>query len=220
MIIVGAKGFAKEVLEVLTQIGLPENLYFFDNVSKDTPDLIAGRFPVLRSFEDAAKVIAQEKDKRFLLGVGNPAVRFNLCKTFEKIGGQSSSLASANAFIGMNGTVIGEGSIIMMGAVVTTDISLGKGCLVNYNSTIGHDSKVGDFVEISPGANISGRCTIGNYCMIGANAVILPDITLGENVIVGAGAVVTKDVPDNSLVVGVPAVIRKTLRAFNSTSHS
>lgn len=218
MIIVGAKGFAKEVLEVLTQIGLPESLYFFDNVSKDTPDLVAGRFPVLHSFEDAAKIITQQTDKRFLLGIGNPAGRFNLCTAFEKIGGQLSSLVSTDAFVGANGTMIGNGSIIMMGAVVTTDISLGKGCLVNYNSTIGHDTEVGEFVEISPGANISGRCKIGDYSIIGANAVILPDIILGKNVTVGAGSVVTKDVPDNSLVVGVPAVIRKTLPPFNSKS--
>ena len=45
---------------------------------------------------------------------------------------------------------------------------------------------------------------------IGAGAIILPGVTIGENVIVAAGAVVTKDVPDNTIVGGVPAkIIRK-----------
>lgn len=45
---------------------------------------------------------------------------------------------------------------------------------------------------------------------IGAGAIILPGITIGENAVVGAGAVVNKDVPDNTVVAGVPAkVIRE-----------
>lgn len=46
---------------------------------------------------------------------------------------------------------------------------------------------------------------IGNDVWIGGNVTILPGVTIGNNVVVAAGAVVTKDVPDNSLVGGVPA---------------
>ena len=52
--------------------------------------------------------------------------------------------------------------------------------------------------------------TIGSDVWLGGNVTILPGVTIGNNVIVAAGAVVTKDVPDNSLVGGVPArLIRK-----------
>lgn len=46
---------------------------------------------------------------------------------------------------------------------------------------------------------------IGNDVWIGGNVTILPGVTIGNNVVVAAGAVVNKDVPDNSLVGGVPA---------------
>lgn len=46
---------------------------------------------------------------------------------------------------------------------------------------------------------------IGDDVWIGANAVILPGVTIGKHCVVAAGAVVTKDVPDNSIVGGVPA---------------
>lgn len=49
---------------------------------------------------------------------------------------------------------------------------------------------------------------IGNNVMIGAGAVILGDISVGDNSIIGANAVVLEDVPENSIAVGVPAVIR------------
>ena len=52
---------------------------------------------------------------------------------------------------------------------------------------------------------------IGNDVWIGANAVILPGVTIGKHCVVAAGAVVTKDVPDNSLVAGVPAKLIKQI---------
>jgi len=42
-------------------------------------------------------------------------------------------------------------------------------------------------------------------CWIGAGAIIMPGTTIGKSAIVGAGAVVTKNVPDNDVVVGIPA---------------
>lgn len=48
---------------------------------------------------------------------------------------------------------------------------------------------------------------------IGAGAIILPGVTVGENAIVGAGSVVTRDVPDNTVVAGVPAkLIRNSVK--------
>lgn len=46
---------------------------------------------------------------------------------------------------------------------------------------------------------------------IGAGAIILPGVTVGENAVVAAGAVVSKDVPDNTIVAGVPAKIIKSI---------
>lgn len=53
--------------------------------------------------------------------------------------------------------------------------------------------------------------TIGDDVWIGTNAVILPGVTIGRHVVVAAGAVVTKDVPDHSLVAGVPAKVVKSI---------
>jgi acetyltransferase-like isoleucine patch superfamily enzyme len=54
---------------------------------------------------------------------------------------------------------------------------------------------------------------IGDDVWIGANAVILPGVTIGNHCVIAAGAVVTKDVPDNTLVGGVPAKVIKYLTA-------
>lgn len=49
---------------------------------------------------------------------------------------------------------------------------------------------------------------------IGAGAIILPGVTIGQNAVVAAGAVVSKDVPDNTVVGGVPARILKDISGF------
>ena len=53
---------------------------------------------------------------------------------------------------------------------------------------------------------------IGDDVWIGANAVILPGVTIGKHAVVAAGAVVTTDVPDNTVVGGVPAKVIKKLQ--------
>lgn len=56
-----------------------------------------------------------------------------------------------------------------------------------------------------------GQIYIKKNAWIGANTTILPGVTIGENAIVAAGAVVSKDVPDNTIVGGIPAKIIKTI---------
>ncbi len=56
-----------------------------------------------------------------------------------------------------------------------------------------------------------GHIHIKKNAWIGAGATILQGVTIGENAIVAAGAVVSKDVPDNTVVGGIPAKIIKTI---------
>lgn len=53
--------------------------------------------------------------------------------------------------------------------------------------------------------NHFGKIIVDEYTFIGAKAVIMPGVHIGKNCVVGVGSVVTKNVPDNSVVAGVPA---------------
>jgi len=210
MLIVGAKGFAKEVLEILHQLNQLENLVFYDDVNKDIPKKIFGKFSVLKTMQEA-KNYFKTIDNRFTIGIGNPVLRKQLSDKFTAIGGEITSIISPKATIGHYGNQIEVGCNIMTGTVITSDIYIKKGALINLNCTIGHDSILGNFVELSPGVHISGNCKIGDYTVLGTNASVLPKLTIGKNVIIGAGSLVTKNLPDNCLALGIPAKILKEL---------
>jgi len=213
MLIVGAKGFAKEVLEIFYQLGQTDNIAFYDDVNKDIDDLLFNRFPVLKNEEEVKKFFI--KDKRFTIGIGNPMLRYKLYKRFIKLGGKLISSISPFAVVGNFDVKISKGVNILSGVQISNSVKIGSGCLVYYNSVITHDCKIGKFVEISPSSVILGRVKIGEFSHIGANATILPDIRIGNNVIVGAGAVVTKDIPDNEIWLGNPARFFKVNKPLN-----
>lgn len=214
MLVIGAKGFAKEILEVLYQNNNIQDLAFFDDVNDDVQGLLYNQFPILKSVEEAENYF-KIKSNKFTIAIGNPILRKKLFEKFTKIGGEFTSTISSNTNIGHFGNTIQNGCNIMMGTKITNDVIIKKGTLINLNCTISHDCVIGEFVEISPGVNITGNCTIGDYTTLGTNCTILPKITIGKNVIVAAGAVVTKDIPDNCMVAGVPAIYKKDLQPLD-----
>lgn len=214
MLIVGAKGFAKEVLEILYQSNAIDNVVFYDDININVPNKLFNKFPILNTL-DEAKAYFKTTDNRFTIGIGSPILRKKLHDKFIALGGVLTTTVSPNANIGNFGVAIGKGCNILDQTILSTDITVGLCAIIYYNSVLTHDVRIGDFVEISPGAILLGRCVVGNYSQIGSHATILPDIVLGQNVIVAAGAVVTKNIPDNCMVAGVPAVIKKQLEPLS-----
>lgn len=210
MLIIGAKGFAKEVLEICHTNNDLQNLAFYDDVNNDLKGLLYDTFPIIKTIEEA-KLFLNQTDDKFTIGIGKPILRKKIADQFTKLGGKLSSTISSKADIGSYGIVIGDGANILDGVKISNDVKMGIAPIIYYNSVVTHDVIIGDFVEISPDVKILGRAKIGNYCQLGAGSIILPDIIIGNNVIIGAGTVVTKDLPDNCTAVGIPAkIIKKT----------
>ena len=210
MLVIGAKGFAKEVLEILHSLDSLNDISFYDDVNADIGDFIYNKFPILKSEKEAQEFLIST-NTTFTLGIGNPVLRYKLYKKFKHLGGEFSSTISPFSLMGNYQVEIGTGTNILPSVTISNSVVIGKGCLIYSGVTITHDCQIQKFVEISPNATLLGNVRVGAFCHIGASATILPKLTIGKNVIVGAGAVVTKDIPDNSMVVGVPAKVIKEL---------
>ena len=209
MLVLGAGGFAMQLLDTLAELNMENNLVFFDDTMGSECRYIHGKFPVINSMDLAIDHF--EGDKRFLLGTGNPSVRKMLLDKFNGIGGNVLQIISPSLVSGKYNVNIGYGVSILHGVVIESGVSIGDGCLINLNCTITHGSILGNFCEIGPGAMIAGNAQIGEYSTLGAGAIILPNVKVGKHVTVAAGAVVTKDMPDNVMVAGIPAIIKKSL---------
>ena len=110
-------------------------------------------------------------------------------------------------------------------------ISIGKRFFANFNFTVLDEAPVtiGDDCFIGPNVSIYTAChstdpverntrrewakpvTIGNNVWIGGSVTILPGVTVGDNVTIGAGSVVTRNIPSNTVAVGNPCKVIKSL---------
>lgn len=212
MLIVGAKGFANEILEIIHQSENLENLAFYDDLNFYENKTLYG-FPILNS-EDQAIDYFKVKSPAFSLGIGNPILRFNMYNKFSSLGGELFSTISQRAIIGNYDIKIGKGCNILDSAIISNTSKIGMGSIIYYNVTITHDCEVGQFVELSPSVILLGKCKVGDFSRIGANSTVLPNVVIGKNVVIGAGSLVTKDVPDYCLAMGSPA---KIIRSFTSS---
>lgn len=98
------------------------------------------------------------------------------------------------------------------GIVFSVRRHVGKGIAINHMSCIINMAEsLGDYCWLKPGVVIgesmpgSRTPRIGQHVNFGTGCKVIGDIEIGNNVIIGANAVVTHDVPDNSIVAGVPA---------------
>lgn len=89
-------------------------------------------------------------------------------------------------------------------STIITARHIGKETWIHQQVTIGFSSTAIGY----------GNPWIGDKCYIGAGAKILGPVHVGNNVIIGANAVVIRDVPDNTMVAGVPAV---PIKRYNET---
>ena len=202
MLIAGAKGFAKEILEVLISDFPGSELNFFDDITaRET--LFCGKYLIIKSFDDVEALF--RRDNEFILGVGSTEARRFFYEKFTSLGGMPRTIVSRQAIVGQHDNAIGKGTVIMPLALIESSNRIGNGVLVHAGAFISHDTVIGDYSEISPYVKILGNASIGKGCTIGTAAIILPGISVGDHAIVGAGAVVVKDVSAGSKVAGVPA---------------
>lgn len=129
---------------------------------------------------------------------------------------------SKAAFVAPNAIVIGQvevsaGASIWYGAVVRGDVEkiiIGQCSNVQDGAILhgdpGKPTILEDYVTIGHRAVVHSA-HIGRGSLVGIGAVVLDGVKVGAGCMVGAGSVVTKDVPERSLVVGVPAKVLRQL---------
>ena len=120
------------------------------------------------------------------------------------------------------GCTIGAYSKIGPFVEIQKDSVIGENCIISSHSFICSGVEIGDCTFVGHGVMFVNdkfdsptirdwkmkKTIIGKNVRIGSNATILP-VSIGNNCVIGAGSVVTKDVPDNNIIYGNPARMKK-----------
>ena len=195
MILIGASGHAKVILDILEQNGVKIECLVDANPSLTSLCGYAVEHDSAFDF----------KGKDAILSIGSNRSREKLSDllpcTFK-------SAIHPRAIIDKT-VKIGEGTVVMAGAVLNRHTVVGKHAIINTSASVDHDNLIEDYVHISPNATLCGTVTVGKGTHIGAGATIIPNISIGKWAVIGAGAVVINDIPDYAVAVGNPARIIK-----------
>ena len=197
MILYGVGGHAKVIIDILNALE-KEVFGIFDERS----DLVSlNGYDVLGEYD----TMFYENEKLVIAIEDNRARKRMLPKIKHSYGTiiHSSALVSEYA-------KIGEGTVVVHGAIIQSGSKVGKHCILNTSCVVDHDVQIGAFTHISPNVTLCDNVIIGEGTHIGAGATIIPGVNIGKWCVIGAGAVINQNLPDYSLVVGVPGkIIRK-----------
>ena len=193
LIIIGAGGHGRVAADIAARNGYKEILFLDD----DEAVKLCGRYPVIGKSE----MIGNMEGDVFV-SIGNPAARKALQDSIEDE--RLIRLIHPNAVIGED-VAMGNGTIVMAGAVVNPGSKIGKGCIINTCASVDHDCRLGEYVHVAVGAHVAGHVEIGSGTWIGAGATVSNDIRICGGCIIGAGAAVVRNLDENGTYVGVPA---------------
>lgn len=205
LIIIGNSGHKKVVADVAISLGY--------EIAGIIDDQFKERFTeggILYGNSSHIKAMVAETEAKLFFGIGNNKVRALIIKKQALEHDMFATLISPHAIISPS-TIIDKGTLIMPGAILNADSKVGKQVIINSGAIVEHDCVVNDYAHISPHATLTGAVKVGKGTQIGALAAVNPTIEVGDWVIVGSGASVIKDIPSNTVAVGVPARIIKSV---------
>lgn len=207
----GAGGHAKVVVEILRLIGGYELVGLLDRKRELWGTEILG-VQVLGDDTLLAKLYEQGVRHVFIgVGsIGNTRPRRMLYEIARKDGFEVVYAVHPQAVIACSAE-IGQGCTIMASAVVNAAARLGDNVIINTGAIVEHDCVIGNHVHIATGARLASTVTVGEGSHIGIGATVRQCVRIGRDAIVGAGAVVVNDVPNDVVVVGVPARILRSI---------
>jgi sugar O-acyltransferase (sialic acid O-acetyltransferase NeuD family) len=192
MYLCGASGHAKVIVDILEANNIKIEGVFDNNLE-------------IKSLLDYPVSHSEELKSPLIISIGNNNIRKRIASESKiefGIAIHPSAIISKHA-------LIGEGSVVMQGAIIQSCADVGKHCIINTGASIDHDCVIEDFVHISPHATLCGNVRVGEGSWIGAGTTIIQGIKIGKWSVIGAGSVVTKDIPDNVVAYGNPCKVIK-----------
>lgn len=202
IIIVGASGFGRELVQWIEDINKVDNqwniLGFIDD-NLNALDGIQSDYKIIGRIQDY-----MPKEGEYLaLALAFPEVKKKIVELLKGRGAQFATLIHPTALINKFAE-IGEGAIITQRSGLNANSKVGKFTSI-LESAVGHDAVVGDYSTLSGRVNVNGHVTIGDMVYVGCAVSIAPGKKIGKGAKLGIGSIVVSNVKEGATVFGSPA---------------
>ncbi len=199
LLIVGCGGFGHELLNYALDAGLEVRGFVDEDTSiTGVPEHGA---EVLGALE---KVEFDPAWDRFVIAVGDTALRRSLASRVRRRGGKLASVIHPTAYVARD-AVVGDGCVLCPFAMVATNARLAENVILNTYASAGHDARVAAHSVLSPYSTLNGNAKLGEAVFLGTHATVVPGRSVGNDAKVSAGSVVTRNINPGFLVCGNPA---------------
>ena len=161
---------------------------------------IFNKYKIVGTDEDLPQLSKKIKNAVITLGqIKSAKIRLKIFNKLKKLKFNLPIIKSPHSIVSQH-SQIGEGTIVMHGAIVGPKVKIGKNCIINSNSLIEHGSIVGDNTHIATSVTINGNVKIGSNTFIGSNTTIKQQVVIGSYSVIDMGQVIFKNCPSNSFL--------------------
>lgn len=178
LLLIGAGGHCKSCIDVIEQIGEWKIVGIIDRKDSGISEVLG--YQVIGCDGDLVELRKQYDCAFVTVGqVHSAELKIKLFNQIKFLGFKQPDLVSPLAYVSKHAK-IGEGTILMHGAMVNAAAKVGANCIINSKALIEHDAIIENHCHISTGATINGGVVVGEQSFIGSNA------TTRQNVIIPA----------------------------------
>lgn len=202
LIIVGASGFGREVLQWVKHCNVIKNTWNIKGFIDDNTQALDGYQCDYIVIDSIKNYNIQEGD-HFAIAIALPKVKKIVVEILQSRGAKFATIVHPTAIVS-EFCKIGDGVIITANAKISPNVKVGN-FVTLLGSGLGHDVIVEDFCTITGNCSINGYVTLGEGAFIGSNSCIAPGKKVGAWALVAMGSMVIMNVRPNTKVMGNPA---------------
>jgi sugar O-acyltransferase (sialic acid O-acetyltransferase NeuD family) len=203
LLIIGARGFGREVYSLATQTKEYDNEWVVKGFLDDKNN-------VLEEFDNYPSIISSvedyevQEDDVFICALGDTIQKKKYISMIIGKGGRFINVIHPTSIISTN-TKLGVGLIICPFTYVSNDVRIGNFVTIQTHVAVGHDTIIGDYTQINALTFFGGYSKIEECVTINPGVMVAPKKKVGENSTVGLNSSVIKDIKPNCTAYGNPA---------------
>lgn len=194
IVLLGAGGHATSCIDVIESDGR-FRIVGLVGTDKDLHQRVCG-YEVIATDDDLQALSAEYRHALVTVGqVKSAESRRRLYAKARAAGFELPVIVSPHAHVSPHAR-IGEGSIVMYGAMLNADAQVGVNCIINSHALVEHGAQVGDHCHISTCVILNGDVRVGAGSFVGSGTLTRQGVSIGSGCVVGMGSVVRCDLPD------------------------